>query len=372
MLMLSIESSCDETAAAVTRDGREVLSNVVASQAGFHARYGGVVPELASRLHIERINQVVREALSRAGTTSAGIDAIAVVNRPGLIGSLLVGVCAAKTLAWAWGKPLLDVDHIHGHIHSCTLEQPAPVQWPAVALVVSGGHTALYECTDEVTRRVIGRTRDDAAGEAFDKVAAILKLGYPGGPLIDRLARQGNPRAYDFPRSLPRRDDLDFSFSGLKTAVLYTVRGQPGVHRHDAKHRAADEVVGGGSGRESGSASLSEPGPTFVFNADAVELTDAVKADIAASFQAAVVDVLVRKTMRAVGRTGARSILVGGGVAANRGLRAGLAEAVAGTGLGLHFAPPSLCTDNAAMACVAYHKFVRGQFAELSLPALAG
>jgi N6-L-threonylcarbamoyladenine synthase len=369
MKLLSLETSCDETAAAVTEDGVRVLSNVVASQAAFHAKYGGVVPEIAGRLHIERINHVVREALAKAGVGPDDIDAVAVANTPGLIGCLLVGVTAAKTLAWAWGKPLIDVNHIHGHIYSCCLEQPAPVRFPAVALIVSGGHTALYRCDDELRHTRLGSTIDDAAGEAFDKVAAILGLGYPGGPEIDRVARGGDPRAFDFPRSLPQQESLDFSFSGLKTAVLYTVRGQPGVHRRDAKHAPGPAASPGDAG------SLSAPGPTFVFAGEAPAATAALdekrKADIAASFQQAVVDVLVRKTLRAAERVGAGSILCGGGVAANSALRSALTAAAERGGRTVHFAPRSLCTDNAAMMAVAYHKFRRGQFAGLDLQAMA-
>jgi N6-L-threonylcarbamoyladenine synthase len=361
MKLLSIETSCDETAAAVTQDGRKILSNVVASQTELHLKYGGVVPEIASRAHIERINPVIREALEKAGVTPADIDAVAVVNAPGLIGSLMVGVTAAKTLAWAWGKPLIAVDHIHAHVYSCAMnEDGPPVTWPAVALVVSGGHTALYHCTDELNRRMLGNTLDDAAGEAFDKVAAILGLGYPGGPVVDRLAEIGSPTAYDFPRSLMHGDSLDFSFSGLKTAVLYTVRGQPGVVRSGSIHRPHTGE------------SLSAAGPTFVFGGESVALTDQQKADLCASFQAAVVDVLVGKTLRAAERTGARDILVGGGVSANSGLRAAMIAAGQRTGRRVHFPAKALCTDNAAMLAVAYHKFLRGDFAGLDLQASAG
>jgi N6-L-threonylcarbamoyladenine synthase len=360
MKILSLETSCDETAAAVTEDGVRILANVVASQADLHAKYGGVVPEIAGRLHIEKINAVVRECLARAGAGPADIDALAVVNTPGLIGCLLVGVTAAKTLAWAWGKPLIDVDHIHGHIYSCCLEQPEPVRFPAVALIVSGGHTSLYHCTDELNHRLLGSTLDDAAGEAFDKVAAILRLGYPGGPAVEKAARRGDPAAYHFPRSLPRLDDLNFSFSGLKTAVLYTVRGQPGVRRSDAKHRPSD-----------GGESLSAPGPTFVFGADSAEPDPRLVADVAASFQQAVVEVLVRKTLRAAELAGAGTVLLGGGVAANTALRTALAEAAGRAGLRLHTAPKALCTDNAAMAAVAYHKARAGWFAGLDLTARA-
>jgi N6-L-threonylcarbamoyladenine synthase len=221
MLVLGIETTCDETAAAVVVDGIRVRSNVVSSQVDLHARYRGVVPEIASRAHIENILPVVTESLQSAGVTMGEIDAVAVAHRPGLIGSLLIGVTAAKTLAWALGKPLIGVDHVHAHLYSVRLETDAQIPLPAVGLVCSGGHTALYRIGDFLDVQLIGSTLDDAVGEAYDKVAAILGLGYPGGPIIDGLAREGNPAAIRFPRSRLSRESLDFSFSGLKTSVLY-------------------------------------------------------------------------------------------------------------------------------------------------------
>src|SRR5438067_2635696 len=235
-MILGIESTCDETGAAVVRDGREVLSNVVATQFELHAKYRGVVPEIASRAHIENILPVLREGLASAGVVADEVDAVAVAHRPGLIGSLLIGVTAAKTLAWSLGKPLIGVDHVHAHLYSVILSEGsgfgvqgsgAEADFPAVGLVISGGHTALYEMKSFSDVRLIGSTIDDAVGEAYDKVSAILGLGYPGGPIIDRLAAGGNANAIHFPRTLLGRDSLDFSFSGLKTAVLYHVRGVP-------------------------------------------------------------------------------------------------------------------------------------------------
>ena len=263
MLVLGIESTCDETGAAVVADGTRVLSNVVASQVDLHARYRGVVPEIASRAHIENILPVVTEALKSAGVELGNVDAISVAHRPGLIGSLLIGVTAAKTLAWALGKPLVGVDHVHAHLYSVRLEAAACPPMPAVGLVCSGGHTALYRVGDFLDVEMIGSTLDDAVGEAYDKVAGILGLGYPGGPAIDRLAREGNPKAVRFPRSQMSRQSLDFSFSGLKTSVLYHVRGYQG-REHEAK-----------------------------------KLTEVEIRDVAASFQAACVDVLVEKIRRA-------------------------------------------------------------------------
>ncbi len=313
--ILGIETSCDETSAAVVVGVRGVRSNVVATQFDVHARYAGVVPELASRAHIENLDGVIQEAMAIAGVTPENIDAIAVTQCPGLVGSLLIGVTAAKTLAMAWGKPLIGVNHIHAHACSATidLEPEAPEPWPAVALVVSGGHTSLFLVRDPLSVELLGCTIDDAAGEAFDKVAITLNLGFPGGPVVDRLAAGGNPKAYGFPRSMLERDSLDFSFSGLKTAVLYAVHGP---------------------GRTSGGLE---------------RLSEQDIADLAASFQAAVIEVLVAKTLRAVESTGVRTVVIGGGVAANRGLRAALQAACAERGLTLHLTPMKYCTDNAAM-----------------------
>ncbi|MDD4892158.1 MAG: tRNA (adenosine(37)-N6)-threonylcarbamoyltransferase complex transferase subunit TsaD [Phycisphaerae bacterium] len=341
MNILGIESSCDETAAAVVADGKIVRSNVVASQIDLHAKYGGVVPEIASRAHLEQIIPVVREAMATAGVTESDIDAVAVANRPGLIGSLLIGVTAAKAIAWSWGKPLVAVNHIHSHAYSAMIARPeAPEELlPAVAMVVSGGHTSLYFLPDTSRIELMGRCIDDAAGEAFDKVAAILKLGYPGGPIIDTLAREGNPKAFPkLPRTWLAAGSLDFSFSGIKTAVLYQVHGQDML--------APSKVD---------------------------EMSRGAKADMAASFQAAVVDVLVGKTLMAVERAGVRRAFLGGGVACNSALRAAMTAAATERGIEVIFSPPAMCTDNAAMhAALGFYRFRAGQLADLDLPVVAG
>jgi N6-L-threonylcarbamoyladenine synthase len=308
--ILGIESTCDETAAAVVEDGVRVLSNVISSQVDLHARYRGVVPEIASRAHIENILPVVNEALAQAKVTLTGLDAIAVTNRPGLIGSLLIGVTAAKTLCWALSRPLLAVDHVRAHLYSVMLGGKAAPQFPAVGLAISGGHTALYELHSFQDVRLIGSTIDDAIGEAYDKVAFILGLGYPGGPAIDNLAARGNPEAIRFPRTTLTKASLDFSFSGLKTSVLYHVRG------HKGKERSA------------------------------AELSPEQIADVAASFQAACVDVVTTKLTRAIHQIRAKCVIVGGGVSANRGLRAALPK----LGLPVLFPDFAYCTDNAAMS----------------------
>lgn len=335
-IILGIESTCDETAASIVADGFDVRSNVVASQAELHAKYRGVVPEIASRAHIENILPVIREAMQTAGVSFDEIDAISVAHRPGLIGSLLIGVTAAKTLAWSLGKPLIGVDHVHAHLYSVALETNLKPPMPAVGLVCSGGHTALYEVSDWLNVRLIGSTIDDAVGEAYDKVSAILGLGYPGGPILDQLAAKGNPKAIPFPRTLLDRDSLDFSFSGLKTAVLYHVRGVP---------KRGEDV------KQETNRPMSEQ-----------EL-----ADIAASFQAACIDVIVQKLRRAARRVGARSVIVGGGVSANRGLRERLAEFE----LPAFFPALQYCTDNAAMSAgLAHVYFERKQFSSLDLDAV--
>jgi N6-L-threonylcarbamoyladenine synthase len=334
--ILGIESTCDETAAAVVVDGYGVRSNVVASQAELHARYRGVVPEIASRAHIENILPVIRETMAGAGASFDQIDAISVAHRPGLIGLLLIGVTAAKTLAWALGKPLIGVDHVHSHLYSVVLESNVQPPMPAVGLVCSGGHTALYEVKSWLDVRLIGATMDDAVGEAYDKVAAILDLGYPGGPILDRLAAQGDPKAIQFPRTLLDRDSLDFSFSGLKTAVLYHVRGVP-RRGEQVKHEAnppmrPDEL-----------------------------------ANIAASFQAACIDVIEEKLRRAARAIDARSVIVGGGVSANRGLRARLGQ----FDLPVMFPALQYCTDNAAMSAgLAFIYYAHQQFSPLNLDAI--
>jgi len=329
--ILGIESTCDETGAAVVIDGRTVKSNVVATQVELHAKYRGVVPEIASRAHIENILPVIEESLEKAACGFADVDAIAVAHRPGLVGSLLVGVTSAKTLAWSLGKPLIAVDHVHAHLYSVLLDSAVSPQLPAVGMVCSGGHTALYDVRawDEV--ELIGSTIDDAVGEAYDKVAAILGLGYPGGPIIDKLAALGDPNAVQFPRTYLSRESLDFSFSGLKTAVLYHVRGVPG---------------------------RGESGAT---------LTEQHLRDVCASFQAACVDVLVKKLRRALAATGGRSVIIGGGVSANRGLRAALAT----FDVPVYFPPLAYCTDNAAMtAGLADVHYRVGRFASLDLDAV--
>jgi N6-L-threonylcarbamoyladenine synthase len=362
--ILGIESTCDETAASIVLDGYDVRSNVVATQAELHAKYRGVVPEIASRAHIENILPVLREAVaggrrdvvegwSGGGVGSdrsalhhsttpslhhllAGIDAVAVAHRPGLIGSLLVGVTAAKTLAWALGKPLIGVDHVHAHLYSVVLGAGETPPMPAVGLVVSGGHTALYRVGGWLDVRLIGSTIDDAVGEAYDKVAAVLGLGYPGGPVLDQLAETGDPRAVQFPRTLLGRDSLDFSFSGLKTAVLYHVRGVPG--------RGEDVKAGG---------------PAV--------LDDQEVANIAASFQAACVEVIVKKLRRAIEHVGAKSVIVGGGVSANRGLR----EALTRLPVPAFVPPMKYCTDNAAMSAGLADVYYRhGSFSALDLDAV--
>ncbi len=333
--VLGIETSCDETSAAVVVDGREVCSNIVASQVDLHAKYGGVVPEIASRAHIERLDSVIEEAMTAAGVTRDDLDAVAVTNRPGLVGALIIGVTAAKMLAWAWGKPLLGVDHIRAHAYSAAIGMETP-PWPAVALVVSGGHTSLFlvESPLEIERQ--GVTIDDAAGEAFDKIGTILGLGYPGGPLVEKLARGGDPNAVEFPRTMLGHDSLDFSFSGIKTAVLYHVHG-PG------------KTTGG-----------------------LERLSQQRLSDIAASFQQAVVDVLVRKTMLAVARTRVQTVVLGGGVAANKTLRTQLEAACVTRGFMFRAAQWAYCTDNAAMiAALGFHQFIAGEVASFDLDAHA-
>ncbi len=333
--ILGIETSCDETSVAVVDDGRRVRCNLTATQFDLHAKYGGVVPEIASRAHIEKLDPLIEEALAQAACTPDAVDAIAVTQMPGLIGSLLIGVTAAKTLAWAWDKPLVGVNHIHAHATSAAIELTED-PWPAVALVVSGGHTSLYHVRDYEDIALLGATIDDAAGEAFDKIASILRLGFPGGPIVDKRAAAGNPNSAKFPRTMLAADSLDFSFSGLKTAVLYRVHG-PG------------KTTGG-----------------------LEKLSDPQISDICAAFSAAVVDVLVEKTMRAVAKTGVRTVVVGGGVAANSMLRTRLSERCTKEGLALHLTPMRYCTDNGAMiAAQGYHLFAKGRRDELSLSAKA-
>ncbi len=332
MYFLAIETSCDETAAAVFTEEPCVLSSVIASQTDLHARFGGVVPELAARAHLQRMLPVLDEALRQAGVRLEQIGAVVVHNTPGLVGALLVGVSAAKMLAVALGVPLLSANHIEAHIYACRLAAGRDI-FPCVGLVVSGGHTSLFHCRTALDFRLLGATLDDAAGEAFDKVASILGLGFPGGPAVDREAAAGNPQAFHFPRTFLREDRLDFSFSGLKTAVLYKVYGQDGAR--------------------------TGPAPSGSF-----------RADLAASFQQAVVDVLVEKARQALRRTGLKRLAVGGGVAANRCLRSTLERMVADEGAELFIPPLKLCTDNAAMAAVAVEKWRRQEWAPLDLDAI--
>jgi N6-L-threonylcarbamoyladenine synthase len=335
MRLLAIETSCDETAAAVVEDGRRILSNVVSTQAAVHAPYGGVVPELASRHHIENIAPVVRAAMAEAGMDFPALDAVAVTKGPGLIGSLLVGVQAAKAIAWVHGKPLVPVHHIAGHIHAPFLTEEA-IPLPALALVVSGGHTSLFAMPEEGTYRLLGRTRDDAAGEAFDKVAKLLGLGYPGGPIIDRLAEGADDRATEFTVARMSDGRPDFSFSGIKTAVLLQVRGRGIPPVADSAH-PPDEVR-----------------------------------DLLASFQRAVVTALVRGLVRAARTERPRSLLLTGGVAANRRLRHEAARAASELGLPLYVPPIALSTDNAAMIGAAgYVAFRKGRRAGWDLNAEA-
>jgi N6-L-threonylcarbamoyladenine synthase len=332
MVILGIESSCDETAAAVVRDGTEILSNIVASQQELHKIYGGVVPELACRAHIESITPVIEEAVNRSGVPFEDLDAIAVTHAPGLVGALLIGLSAAKSLAWRYDLPLVAVNHIEAHVYANILDGH-PVEFPAVALVVSGGHTAIFDCSSCTEIHLIGSTTDDAAGEAFDKVAAMLGLGYPGGPIIDKTAKNGNPKAVDFPRTYLKKSEFDFSFSGLKTAVLYHVKGQ------NAKVKTAMP-----------------------------EISDSDLADVVASFQEAVVDVLVKKTFAAAKKVSARCVVIGGGVACNSRLREKFQQRSEQTGMPVYWPQLSLCTDNAAMiAGLAFHQLQAGQVADLSL-----
>jgi N6-L-threonylcarbamoyladenine synthase len=352
VLVLGIETSCDETAAAVVEDGRRVLADVVASQILTHAPFGGVVPEVASRQHLATIVPVIRRAVAEAGVGFGDLDAVAVTCGPGLVGALLVGVETAKALAFALGKPLCGVNHLAGHLAAASLDDPSlpsPPPFPHLALLVSGGHTAIIRVDEPGKTRLLGATRDDAAGEAFDKVGKLLGLGYPGGIVIDRLAATGNPRAVALPRALAGRDDLDFSFSGLKTAV-------------------ATWLAKAGKTAETGkSGTIGASGSTESSVRPALPEGEAL-ADLCASFQAAVVDVLVRKSRREVEREGIEALVVFGGVAANRGLRAALAEAARADGFALFIPPPKRCTDNASMiAAAGTDLFVRGRFAGLDL-----
>ncbi len=328
VLILGIESSCDETAAAVVKNGREVLSNVISSQIDIHTLYGGVVPEIASRKHIEKINQVIEEALLQAKVALQDIDAISVTYGPGLVGALLVGVGEAKAIAYAAGKPLVGVHHIEGHIAANYIEHP-DLEPPFLCLVVSGGHTHLVQVQDYGGFEVIGRTHDDAAGEAFDKVARAIGLGYPGGPKIDRKAKEGNQDAIEFPRAKIAGSEFDFSFSGVKSAVL--------------NYLNQCEMKG----------------------------TEINTADVAASFQKAVVDVLVSRAVAAAIKLGEKRIAVAGGVAANSSLREAMQKECSKAGVTLYYPSPIYCTDNAAMIAVqGYYEYMSGRRDGLDLNAI--
>jgi N6-L-threonylcarbamoyladenine synthase len=362
-LILGIESSCDETAAAVVAGGERILSSVVASQVAIHRKYGGVVPELASREHLRKIVPVVREAMEQAGVTLADVDAVAVTRGPGLIGALLVGVTYGKVLALSLGKPLIAVNHLEGHVHAVLLEARGAGRvpaLPAVCLIVSGGHTILYHVTNHGANGAgkfsyarIGGTRDDAAGEAYDKVARMLELGYPGGPIIDQLAAHGNPKAIHFGEPKMKGNPFDFSFSGIKTAVLYHLRRNPQLQPEIEARREAIK-------RGERSAEALRP------------LSSPATLDLAASFQRAVVDDLVTRTLAAAAQHGVRTVLVSGGVAANRELRVSFEAESKRRGIEVFFPSRALSTDNAAMiAAAGYPRFLAGDHEDASLNAEA-
>ncbi len=326
--ILAIETSCDETAAAVVENGREVRSNIISSQIALHTLYGGVVPEIASRKHIEKINQVITQALEEAGCTLSDVDAVGVTYGPGLVGALLVGVAEAKAISYAKNIPLVGVHHIEGHISANYIENP-DLKPPFLCLVVSGGHTHLVRTLDYGVYEILGRTRDDAAGEAFDKVARAIGLGYPGGPKIEEAARKGNPHAVEFPRARVGDSPYDFSFSGLKSAVL--------------NHLNSCRMKG----------------------------IPVIQADIAASFQKAVTDVLIGNAVKAMEDTGMKQFAIAGGVASNAALREGMRAACRERGVAFYHPSPVFCTDNAAMIGIAaYHEYRKGRRDGLELNAV--
>jgi len=345
--ILGIETSCDETAAAVVEDGCAILSSVVASQLTTHGKYGGVVPELASREHLRAIVPVVRQALEQAGTGLEALGAVAVTEGPGLVGSLLVGITYAKALCFAGNLPLIAVNHIEGHIHAVILEAGRGIELPAVALVASGGHTHLFEVHEGFRYRLLGKTRDDAAGEAYDKVAKLLGFGYPGGPIIDQLAPHGDPHAVKFTLAHMKGNALDFSFSGLKTAVLRWVEQHDLSREIEARRRAQGAPV-----------------------KELLALTPQPTLDLLASFQYTVIQELLRRAAVSIEEIGARSFIIAGGVASNSGLRAAAREA--GFSCPVYFPTPALSTDNAAMiAAAAFPKYHAHAFAGLDLKAKA-
>lgn len=340
MIILGIETTCDETAAAVVKDGNHLLSNIVASQEKLHVPFGGVVPEIACRAHMDSIIDIIDKAISEAKISLNDLDAIAVANTPGLVGAILIGLTSAKSLAWSLNIPLIGITHIYAHLYSTNLTHDK-IQYPLIGLVASGGHTSLFLIENEVSFTFLGGTLDDAAGEAFDKVAKILNLGYPGGPLIDKIAKNGNNKTVKFPRSYLGKDSLDFSFSGLKTAVLYHYRGQD-IQYSKCEHKAPAKIE-----------------------------------DIAASFQESVVEVLVNKTMLAFKQCSQKQsksptgIVIGGGVARNSRLREKLQEAADKMHIPVYYPSPEFCTDNAAMiAGLAYHKYKQDGPSSLSLEAI--
>lgn len=328
IIILAIETSCDETAAAVVKNGREILSNAISSQIALHEKFGGVVPEVASRMHVEKMNPIIQEALETANVTFEALDAIAVTYGPGLIGALLVGLAEAKAMAFALEIPLIGVHHIEGHISANYIEHD--LEPPFLCMVVSGGHTHLVEVEDYGRYNIIGKTRDDAVGEAFDKVARSIGLGYPGGPKIDKIAKEGNPSAIKFPRTYLEKDSYDFSFSGIKSSVLN--------YLNQAKMRG-EEIV---------------------------------QADVAASFQEAVVEVIVAKTIKAAKEKGIKKVALAGGVASNSRLREEMCKQAKENNLELYYPSPIYCTDNAAMIGVAgYYDYKKGRTHGMSLNAVS-